>query len=154
MDSILPSWLSDRPLLLALAATFSIIAIVYLRKSLGRINTAKLPLSLQLSGASFYGPVDEISVLANGTRHGEEYVLFEHTAERENSFTQTVLAIKSALPASPTTDLSRTSGLQFERVGEWILVFDNHLVEGHKRDDFVRDCFNLLDYSLDMHPRG
>ncbi len=29
---------------------------------------------------------------------------------------QTVLAIKSALPASPTTDLSRTSGLQFERV--------------------------------------
>ena len=67
---------------------------------------------------------------------------------------QTVLAIRSALPASPTTDLSRTSGLQFERVGEWISVFDNHLVEGHKRDDFVRDCFNLLDYSLDMHPRG
>lgn len=54
-----------------------------------------------------------------------------------------------------TTNLSSASGLHFERVGEWVLVFEPHCTVGaNKRKDFVRDCFSLLEYSRDVHQVG
>ncbi|MGB8583015.1 MAG: hypothetical protein WCD47_19515 [Candidatus Sulfotelmatobacter sp.] len=114
-----------------------------------RATAAKLPQSLSLEAASFYDAVDSIANVATGTRNGYDYVLFDHDAARDTqSYSQTVLAIKTTSPISPTTNLSRTSGLHFERAGEWVLVFEPHCaVEISKRGLFVDDCFNLLEYS-------
>ena len=151
MDRLLPSLLTDRYqwLLLALAAVLFTCAMGFLRKSMRRATAAKLPESLSLKGASFYDAVDSISNVKAGTRNGFEYVLFDHDAARDTqSYDQTVLAIKTEYPVSAITNLSRASGLHFERVGEWVFVFEPHRpVEISKRGQFVDDCFNLLEYS-------
>jgi hypothetical protein len=152
----MPSVLSDRQygVLLTLGLVLVIVALGYLRRSLGRTSAAKLPQSLSLTQASFYDAIDSISNVASGTRNGCEYVVFDHDAvSTDLSYSQTVLAIRTASPVSPTSDLSRSSGLHFERIGEWVLVFEPHrAVEARKRDQFVDDCFNLLEYSRDVSP--
>jgi hypothetical protein len=123
---------------------------------MARKTAAKLPPSLSLTKASFYDAIDSICNVVTGTRDGCEYVLFDHDAARDEfSHAQTVLAIRVATPLSLTTNLSSASGLRFERVGEWVLVFQPHRrVEAIKRNDFVRDCFSLLEYSRDVHQVG
>jgi hypothetical protein len=53
------------------------------------------------------------------------------------SHTETVVAIKTNLPKTPDTNLSRASGLQLERVGEWILAFEARRIVSRNKIDKV-----------------
>ena len=138
--------------LLPLALALVICAIVYLIRSMGSAEAAKLPASLRLKGTSFYSsPVDSISGVTKGAREGSEYVVFDYeTSLGEMSYKQTVVAIRTTL-AETTSNLARASGLHFERAGEWLLVFEpKHVVSSDKQFDFIRDSFDLLNYSRDV----
>ena len=63
------------------------------------------------------------------------------------SHTETIVAIKTNLPRIPDTNLSLASGLQLERVGEWIFGFEHRrIVTRGKIDSVVDDIINLLEY--------
>jgi len=86
---------------------------------------ASVPPELPLKGASFYSSCGLISNVKVGVRGGHEYVVFEYDSNSgETAHTDTVVAIKAESPKTPTTSLSRTSGLKLERVGEWIFAFE------------------------------
>lgn len=64
------------------------------------------------------------------------------------SHTETIAAIKTNSPETPETNLSRASGLQMERVGEWIFAFEaRRIVSRSKIGGFVDDVINLLEYA-------
>jgi hypothetical protein len=60
------------------------------------------------------------------------------------SHAETVVAIKTSSPKNPDTNLSRASGLQLERVGEWIFAFEARRIVGRSKID---DIINLLEYA-------
>ena len=78
-----------------------------------------------------------------------EYVAFDYDSQNgDMSHTETVVAIKTSSPKTPDTSLSRASGLQLERVGEWIFAFEaRHIVSRSKIEDVIDDIINLLEYA-------
>jgi len=74
--------------------------------------------------ASFYSSSGLVSDVNIGSKDGHDYVVFDYdTNSGETAHTDTILAIKAESPKTPTTSLSRASGLQLERVGGWIFAF-------------------------------
>ena len=140
-------------LLFPLALASVICAIVYLIRSIGRAEAAKLPESLRLKGTSFYSsPVDSISHVTKAQRDGSEYVVFDYETAGDMPYGQTVIAIRTAL-VETTSNLARASGLHFERAGEWLLVFEpKRVVSAERRSDFIRDSFDLVNYSREVAP--
>jgi hypothetical protein len=110
---------------------------------------ASVPPELPLKGASFYSAWLLVSNVNEGTRDGHEYVVFEFDSNTgETAHTDTIVAIKAESPKTPTTSLSRTSGLQMERVGEWIFAFEpEKRVDFDKVDSLVDDALKLLEYA-------
>lgn len=110
---------------------------------------ASVPPELPLKGASFYSAWGLVSNVNEGTRDGHEYVVFEFDSNTgETAHTDTIVAIKAESPKTPTTSLSRTSGLQMERVGEWIFAFEpEKRVDFDKVDSLIDDALKLLEYA-------
>ena len=125
-----------------------IAAVYYLRRSIGDATAKKLPLSLNLKAASFYDAADSISDIQSGIMEGTEYVVFEHHANHGDfPYNQTVAAIRTQTDAE--TNLSLTSGLRFERLGEWLVVSEpERSVGSAKHLEFVHDCLSLIDYAI------
>lgn len=72
-----------------------------------------------------------------GLKDGHDYVVFDYnTNTGETAHTDRVLAIKAGSPKTPTTSLSRASGLQLERVGG-----------ADKVDRLLDDVLKLLEYA-------
>jgi hypothetical protein len=66
----------------------------------------------------------------------------------ETAHTDTVVAIKTPSPQQPTTWLSRSSGLQLQRVGELVFAFQpEHRVASNRFDALVADVLNLPEYA-------
>lgn len=66
----------------------------------------------------------------------------------ETAHTDTVVAIKTESPKTPTTSLSRASGLQLERAGDWIFAFEpERSITPDKIDSVVDDVLKLLEYA-------
>ena len=73
-------------------------------------------------------------------RGGYEYVAFEHDSQSgDMSHAETIVAIKASSPKTPDTNLSRASGLQLERVGEWIFAFEARRIVSRSKIDKVVD---------------
>jgi hypothetical protein len=76
--------------------------------------------------------------MSTGARGGYEYVALDYDSQNgDMSHTETVVAIKTNLPKTPDTNLSRASGLQLERVGEWILAFEARRIVSRNKIDKV-----------------
>jgi hypothetical protein len=99
---------------------------------------ASVPPELPLKGASCYSSCGLLRNVNVGTRGGQEYFVFEYdsnTGEAES-------------PKTPTTSLSRTSGLQLERVGEWIFAFEpERRVDSDEIDSLIDNVLKLLEYA-------
>ena len=82
-------------------------------------------------------------------KDGHPCVVFDFDSNSgETAHTDTVAAVKVASPKVPNTWLSRGSGLQLERVGEWILVFElGRKVGFDKFDSLLSDVLNLFEYA-------
>ena len=111
-----------------------------------------LPQELELKKASFYSALGLVSNIRAGTKNGHECVVFDFDSNTgEMAQVETVVAVKTVSPKEPTTWLSRGSGLQLERVGEWILAFEpERRVGSDKLDTLVSDILNLLEYAKEF----
>jgi hypothetical protein len=110
---------------------------------------ASVPPELPLKGASCYSSCGLLRNVNVGTRGGQEYFVFEYDSNTgETAHTDTVVAIKAESPKTPTTSLSRTSGLQLERVGEWIFAFEpERRVDSDEIDSLIDNVLKLLEYA-------
>jgi hypothetical protein len=82
------------------------------------VERASFPPDLPLTSASFYSKGSSVANIRTGMRGGDEYVVFDYDSQNgDMSHTETVVAIKTASPTTPDTNLSRGSLLQLERVG-------------------------------------
>lgn len=90
-----------------------------------------------------------MSNVQTGSRDGLDYVVFDYdTNSGETAHTDTVLAIKAGSPKTPTTNLSRASGLRLERVGDWIFAFEpERRISPDKIEELVDDVLKLLEYA-------
>jgi|SRR5271165_1957333 len=113
------------------------------------VEAASFPPDLPLTGASFYSKGSSVGNICIGMRGNYEYVAFDYDSQSgDMSHAETVVAIKTNSPRTPDTNLSRASGLQLERVGEWILAFEaRRIVSRSKIDKVVEDIINLLEYA-------
>jgi hypothetical protein len=113
---------------------------------------AGLPPDLPLKRAPFYSRDSSVVNISTGMRGRSEYVAFDNDSQNgDMSHTETVVAIKTASPAIPDTNLSRSAGLQLERVGEWICAFElRRVISRSKIAEVVDDIVNLLDYAKDF----
>lgn len=110
---------------------------------------ASIPPELPLTKASFYSKGSSVGNISAGMRGGYEYVAFDYDSQSgDMSHTETIVAIKTDSPRTPDTNLSRTSGLQLERVGEWIFAFEaRRIVSRDKIVKVVDEITNLLEYA-------
>jgi hypothetical protein len=113
------------------------------------VERACFPPDLPLTKASFYSVGSSVGNISTGLRGGYEYVAFDYDSQSgDMSHRETVIAIKTNSPKTPDTNLSRASGLQLERVGEWILAFEaRRIVSRNKIDKVIDDITNLLEYA-------
>jgi hypothetical protein len=112
------------------------------------IKNASFPPELPLANASFYSRGSSVGNINTGMRGGYEYVAFDYDSPGDMSHTETIIAIKTNSPKTPDTNLSRASGLQLERVAEWIFAFEaRRIVSRSKIDYVVDDIINLLEYA-------
>ena len=89
------------------------------------VERDSFPPDLPLTKASFYSKGSSVANISAGTRGDYEYVAFDYDFQSgDMSHTESVVAIKTNSPKTPDTNLSRASGLQLERVGEWIFAFE------------------------------
>jgi len=107
------------------------------------------PTGLPFREASFYSSSGLVSNVNIGSKDGHDYVVFDYdTNAGEMGRTDTVLAIKAGSPKTPTTSLSRASGLQLERVGDWIFAFEpERKIRHDKIDSLIDDVLKLLEYA-------
>jgi hypothetical protein len=84
-----------------------------------------------------------------GEKGGYQYVVFDDDSNTgETAHTDTVVAIKGESPKTPCTSLSRTSGLQLERIDEWVFAFEpERRVDSDGIDGLVDDVLKLLEYA-------
>ena len=113
------------------------------------IERASLPPDLPIAKASFYSAGSSVCNISIGTRSGYEYVTLDYDSQNgDMSHTETVVAIKTNSPKIPDTNLSRASGLQLERVDEWIFAFEaRRIVSPSTIQKVVDDIVNLLEYA-------
>jgi len=109
----------------------------------------RFPTGFPLGQASFYSSWGLVSYVNIGSKDGHDYVVFDYyTNSGETAHTDTILAIKAESPKTPTTSLSRASGLQLERVGDWIFAFEpERRINPNKIDSLVDDVLKLLEYA-------
>src|SRR5690242_3662435 len=86
-------------------------------------DQSTLPPDLDLRKTSFYkgGLVFNVRV---GTQAGVDYATFDYDPASETGNVHTVVALRTPTPVIPITNLSRTSGIELERLDEWILAFE------------------------------
>ena len=113
------------------------------------IRHASFPPELPLTKASFFSVGSSVGNINTGMRGGYEYVAFDYDSQSgDMSHTETIIAIKTNSPKTPDTNLSRASGLQLERVAEWIFAFEARRIVNRSKIDFVvDDIINLLEYA-------
>jgi hypothetical protein len=86
-----------------------------------------------------------------GTRSNQEYVAFDYNPNNETSQTQTVIAVRTQSPSIPGTSLSATSGIQLERVGQWVLAFElGREIRRDRIEAFMDDVLKLLEYAKEF----
>lgn len=108
----------------------------------------QFPIGFPLRETSFYSSGGLVGKIKAGQKNGHSYVVFDYdTNTGETAHTDTVVAIKTESPKTPTTSLSRASGLQLERAGDWIFAFEpERSVTPHQIDSIVDDVLRLLEY--------
>ena len=109
----------------------------------------RFPTRFPFGEASFYSSWGLVSNVNIGSKEGHDYVAFDYdTSTGETAHTDAVLAIKAGSPKTPTTSLSRASGLQLERVGDWIFAFEpERRIGPDKVDGLIDDVLTLLEYA-------
>jgi len=102
-----------------------------------------------LGETSFYSSWGLVTNVNIGSKDGHEYVVFNYDSNSgETGHTDTVVAVKTESPKVPTTSLSRASGLQLERVGDWIFAVEpERSIRPEKIDSLVDDVLKLLEYA-------
>ncbi len=112
------------------------------------VERASFPPDLPLTRALFYSKGSSVWNISTGMHGGHEYIAFDYDSHGEMSHSQTIVAIKTGSPKTPDTNLSRSSGLQLERVGAWIFAFEaRRIVSRSNIDTVVGDIINLLEYA-------
>ena len=113
------------------------------------VSQHRFPTGFPFGEASFYSSWGLVRNVNMGSKDGHDYVAFDYdTNTGETARTDTVLAIKAGSPKIPTTSLSRASGLQVERVGDWIFAFEpERRISPDKLDSLVDDVLKLLEYA-------
>jgi hypothetical protein len=109
----------------------------------------RFPTGFPFADASFLSSWGLVSNVNTGAKDGHDYVVFDYdTNTGETAHTFTVLAIKAVSPKNPMTSLSHASGLQLERVGDWIFAFEpERRISPDKIDGLVDDVLKLLEYA-------
>lgn len=109
----------------------------------------RFPTGFPFGEASFYSSCGLVSNVNIDSKNGHDYVVFDYdTNTGETADTDTVLAIKAGSPKTPTTSLSRASGLQLERIGDWIFAFEpERRISADKVDSLIDDVLKLLEYA-------
>jgi hypothetical protein len=109
---------------------------------------SSLPPGLDLKTASFYSAGGSVNDVKLGTRNNQEYVVFDYNPNSETSQRQTVIAVRTHSPNIPGTSLSATSGIQLERVGQWVLAFElGREIRHDQIEAFMDDVLKLLEYA-------
>jgi hypothetical protein len=113
---------------------------------------ASLPADIQLQGASFYSRSGVVRNVRYGCLSNHDYVVFDwETNTGDISSMQTVAAIKISSPQKPATWLSRSSGLQLERVGDWVFAHEpDRSVETESIPSFLKDVLELISYATEF----
>ena len=108
-----------------------------------------LPAELPFQRTSLFSVGSSVANVNTGVHGGYEYVAFDYDSQSgDTSHSETVVAIRANSPKSGNTNLSHASGLQMERVGEWIFAFEpRHIVCQSGIGKFLDEILNLLDYS-------
>ena len=107
---------------------------------------ASIPSELPLKGTSFSSSWGLVSNVNVGAKGGHEYVVFDYDSNTgETAHSDTVVAIKAE---SPTTPATSASGLQLERVDEWIFAFEpERRVGSDKIESLVDDVLKLMEFA-------
>jgi hypothetical protein len=115
-----------------------------------------VPKTLDLSKASFWNSWDVATNVITGTFRGNETAVFYvHANHGEVGYKQTTVAIKSAAPIAELSSLWQGSGIQAERIAEWIVMFrPKETITPSQIRSFLDDCMNLIQYFQDRHPAG
>lgn len=120
-----------------------------LAKTLGfQYLGTKLPGSLRIRDASFWDTFDVTTNAIAGSLKGLDSVAFHlHANHGEMGYKQTTVAIKSPVPLREFSALWKASGIQAERIGEWLILYrPRETVSPELLPAFLDDCFNLLSY--------
>jgi hypothetical protein len=109
----------------------------------------RFPKGFPLGEASFYSSWGLVSNVNIGSKDGHDYVILDFDSNTgETAHTDTVVAVKIESPKAPTTSLSRASGLQLERVGDWIFAFEpEKRIDRGRIESLVDDVLKLLEYA-------
>ena len=109
---------------------------------------ASLPRDLDIENVSFYSSWASANNIQKGVHRDYDYVAFEYNPNSETAGPFTVIALKTKSPIVPTTDLCRASGIQFERVGEWVIAFERgSAIRPERIGQFIEDILKLLEYA-------
>jgi len=108
---------------------------------------ASLPSDLDVKKASFWAR-GSVSNIKRGTWGDCDYAAFDYDDNTEDSDRFTVIALKTTSPTTPTTHLSRASGIQLERLGEWVVAFEPRRdLRPEQIQVFIDDVLKLLEYA-------
>jgi len=121
---------------------------ITLSDTMGTCNQqASLPSDLDIKKASFWAR-GSVSNIKRGTWGDCDYAAFDYDDNTEASDRFTVIALKTKSPTTPTTHLSRASGIQLERLGEWVVAFEPRRdLRPEQIQVFIDDVLKLLEYA-------
>ena len=121
---------------------------ITLSDTMGTCNQqASLPSDLDIKKASFWAR-GSVSNIKRGTWGDCDYAAFDYDDNTQDSDRFTVIALKTTSPTTPTTHLSRASGIQLERLGEWVVAFEPRRdLRPEQIQVFIDDVLKLLEYA-------
>ena len=113
------------------------------------VKRDNLPPELPLKRTSFYTVGSSVANISAEMRADYEYLVFDyHSQNGDFSHNKTIVAIKTKSPKIPDTSLSRASGLELERVGDWVFAFEAERIHSRSKiGKVVEDVINLLEYA-------
>jgi len=109
---------------------------------------ASLPPDLEIKKVSFYWSGGSANNIRQGARDDYDYAAFDYDSNTETANSFTVIALKTKSPTVPTTHLSLASGIQLERVGEWVVAYElGRDIRPEQIEHFIDDVLKLLEYA-------
>jgi hypothetical protein len=107
-----------------------------------------LPPSLDIKSATFFTPFDTVSNVLSGPYQNREVVVFDfHANHGDVGYKQTTVAIKSQASVESTSTLWRSSEIECQKIGEWIVMYrERKELPVAQIPEFLGTCKQLVEH--------